>query len=112
MQKATLLLMTQDVNMANRFIQEKEEISNRYRAIRRRHLERLAPGQKLDTCFFDLLNCLRRINTHLTAVAYAIVRSAGGNTGTHTLGDDPDESSLSSDETGLHQKSLSPALSA
>jgi phosphate:Na+ symporter len=112
MQKATVLLMTQDVGMAHRFIQEKEEISNRYRAVRRRHLERLAPGQKLDTCFFDLLNCFRRINTHLTAVAYAIVRSADGNTGTHNVDADPDESSLTGDEAGLHQKTLSAALSA
>jgi Na+/phosphate symporter len=109
MQKATVLLMTQDVNMANRFIHEKEEISNHYRAVRRRHLERLAPDQKPDTSFFDLLNCFRRINTHLTSVAYAIVRSADGNTGTHTVGADPDESCLSSDEAGLNQKSYSPA---
>jgi phosphate:Na+ symporter len=109
MQKATVLLMTQDVNMANRFIHEKEEISNHYRAVRRRQLERLAPGQKPDTSFFDLLNCFRRINTHLTSVAYAIVRSADGNTGTHTVGADPDESCLSSDEAGLNQKSYSPA---
>jgi phosphate:Na+ symporter len=112
MQKAMVLLMTQDVNMANRFIQEKEEISNHYRAIRRRHLEKLAPGQKLEPCFFDLLNCFRRINTHLTAVAYAIVRSADSNTGTHPVGVDPDEACLSSDEAGLHQKTLSAALSA
>jgi phosphate:Na+ symporter len=109
MQKATVLLMTQDVNMANRFIHEKEEISNHYRAVRRRQLERLAPGQKPDTSFFDLLNCFRRINTHLTSVAYAIVRSADGNTGTHTVGADPDESCLSSDEAGMNQKSYSPA---
>jgi phosphate:Na+ symporter len=104
--KATVLLMAQDVRMANRFIQEKEEISDRYRAIRRRHLEHLGPGQKPDTSFFDLLNCFRRINTHLTAVAYAIVRSAGGNTGTRSAGADPDEASLSSDDPGLHQKRL------
>ena len=109
MQKATVLLMTQDVNIANRFIHEKEEISNHYRAVRRRHLERLAPDQKPDTSFFDLLNCFRRINTHLTSVAYAIARSADGNTGTHTVGADPDESCLSSDEAGLNQKSYSPA---
>ena len=108
-QKATVLLMTQDVSLANRFIQEKEEISNRYRAIRRRHLERLAPGQKLDPSFFDLLNCFRRINTHLTSVAYAIVRSVDGSTGTHAVGADPDESCLSSDDAGLHQKSYLPA---
>jgi phosphate:Na+ symporter len=109
MQKAMVLLMTQDVNMANRFIREKKEVSNHYRAVRRRHLEHLGPDQKPDTCFLDLLNCFRRINTHLTSVAYAIVRSADGNTGTHTVGADPDESCLSSDEAGLHQKSYSPA---
>jgi phosphate:Na+ symporter len=106
--KATVLLMAQDVRMANRFIQEKEEISDRYRAIRRRHLEHLGPGQKPDTSFFDLLNCFRRINTHLTSVAYAIVRSANGNTGNHAVGADPDEASLSSDEAALHRKRLAP----
>jgi Na+/phosphate symporter len=107
--KATVLLMAQDVRMANRFIQEKEEISDRYRAIRRRHLEQLAPGQKPDTSFFDLMNCFRRINTHLTSVAYAIVRSTDGDTGTRAVGADPDESSLSSDEAGVHQKRLATA---
>jgi Na+/phosphate symporter len=106
--KATVLLMAQDVRMANRFIQEKEEISDRYRAIRRRHLEHLGPGQKPDTSFFDLMNCFRRINTHLTSVAYAIVRSADGNTGNHAVGADPDETNLSSDEAGLHRKRLAP----
>lgn len=106
--KATVLLMAQDVRMANRFIQEKEEISDRYRAIRRQHLEKLGPGQKLDASFFDLMNCFRRINTHLTSVAYAIVRSTDGNTGAHTMGADPDEASLSSDDPGLHQKRLAP----
>ena len=107
--KATVLLMAQDVRMANRFIQEKEEISDRYRAIRRRYLERLGPGQKPDASFFDLLNCFRRINTHLTSVAYAIVRSTDGNTGTHSVNADPDEASLSSDEAGLNHKRLAPA---
>jgi len=104
--KATVLLMAQDVRMANRFIQEKEEISDRYRAIRRRHLEHLAPGQKPETSFFDLLNCFRRINTHLTSVAYAIVRSNDDNGGTRAVGADPDESSLPGDEAGINQKRL------
>jgi phosphate:Na+ symporter len=107
--KATVLLMAQDVRMANRFIQEKEEISDRYRAIRRRHLERLGSGQKPDTSFFDLLNCFRRINAHLTSVAYAIVRSTDGNTGAHSGISDPDEASLSNDEAGLNQKRLAAA---
>ncbi|MBV9273914.1 MAG: Na/Pi cotransporter family protein, partial [Verrucomicrobia bacterium] len=46
MEKATVLLMTQDVRMANTFIQEKEQISEHYRTVRRRHLERLTAGEK------------------------------------------------------------------
>jgi phosphate:Na+ symporter len=105
--KATILLMTQDVRMANRFIQEKAEISDQYRSIRRRHLERLTPGQKLDTNFFDLLNCFRRINAHLTSVAYAIIHLTGdSSTGADAISPDPDESWLPGEEGTEHQKSL------
>ena len=105
--KATVLLMTQDVRMANRFIQEKEEISGQYRLIRRRHLERLSPGQKLDTNFFDLLNCFRRINAHLTSVAYGIIHLTGdSNTSASAVSSDPDESWLPGEEGGEHRKSL------
>jgi phosphate:Na+ symporter len=105
--KATVLLMTQDVRMANRFIQEKEEISSQYRSIRRRHLERLSPGQKLDTNFFDLLNCFRRINAHLTSVAYGIIHLTGdSNTTASAASSDPDESWLPGEEGGEHRKSL------
>ncbi|HEY4815762.1 MAG TPA: Na/Pi cotransporter family protein [Chthoniobacterales bacterium] len=95
MQKATVLLMTQDVVMANRFIQEKEQISEHYRSVRKRHLERLVLGQNLNTGLFDLLNCFRRINSHLTAVAYAIVR--GSSVNSSVVGPDPDESWLTGD---------------
>ena len=101
MQKATVLVMTQDVQMANAFIQEKEEISCHYRAVRRRHLERLTAGEKPDHSFFDLLNCLRRINTHLTGVAYAIVRN-DGQTGPHNIDAEPDEAWLTGEETSAH----------
>jgi phosphate:Na+ symporter len=105
--KATVLLMTQDVRMANRFVQEKEEISAQYRSIRRRHLERLSPGQKLDTNFFDLLNCFRRINAHLTSVAYGIIHLTGdSNTNTSAVSSDPDESWLPGEEGSEHRKSL------
>jgi phosphate:Na+ symporter len=105
--KATILLMTQDVRMANRFIQEKAEISDQYRSIRRRHLERLTPGQKLDTNFFDLLNCFRRINAHLTSVAYAIIHLTGdSSTGADAISPDPDEPWLPGEEGTEHQKSL------
>jgi phosphate:Na+ symporter len=106
MQKAMVLLMTQDVAMANRFIQEKEQISEHYRSVRKRHLERLVPGQNLNTGLFDLLNCFRRINSHLTAVAYAIVR---GGRGSSIVGPDPDESWLTGDHNSTERKSLTAA---
>ncbi|MBV9272570.1 MAG: hypothetical protein JO333_01645, partial [Verrucomicrobia bacterium] len=60
--------------------------------------------------FFDLLNCFRRINSHLTSVAYAIVRSGeGGQNGPDATGADPDEAWLNSDDAAAHRKTFAPA---
>jgi phosphate:Na+ symporter len=105
MEKATVLLMTKDARMANRFIGEKEQISIQYRSVRKRHLEQLTAGQKFDVNFFDMLNCLRRINSHLTAVAYAITRtSSAGRVDDTTAVFDPDESWLTGDDSNIDRK--------
>ena len=105
--KATILLMTQDVRMASRFIQEKGESSDQYRSIRRRHLEGLTPGQKLDTNFFDLLNCFRRINSHLTSVAFGIIGlTRDSSTGANAVSVDSEESWPPGEEGAGHRKSL------
>ena len=105
MEKATVLLMTKDIRMANRFIEEKEQISIQYRSVRKRHLEQLTAGQKFDVNFFDMLNCLRRINSHLTAVAYAITRtSSAGRVDDTTALPDPDESWLTGDDSNIDRK--------
>jgi phosphate:Na+ symporter len=105
MEKATVLLMAKDVRMANRFIEEKEQISIQYRSVRKRHLEQLTAGQKFDVNFFDMLNCLRRINSHLTAVAYAITRtSSAGRVDDTTAVPDPDESWLTGDDSNIDRK--------
>jgi phosphate:Na+ symporter len=105
MEKATILLMTKDARMANRFIQEKEQISIQYRSIRKRHLEQLTAGQKFDVNFFDMLNCLRRINSHLTAVAYSITRTSSAERVDDTTAvPDPDESWLTSDDSSIDRK--------
>lgn len=105
MEKATVLLMTKDLRMANRFIEEKEQISIQYRSVRKRHLEQLTAGQKFDVNFFDMLNCLRRINSHLTAVAYAITRtSSAGRVDDTTAVPDPDESWLTGDDSNIDRK--------
>jgi phosphate:Na+ symporter len=105
MEKATVLLMTKDARMANRFIGEKEQISIQYHSVRKRHLEQLTAGQKFDVNFFDMLNCLRRINSHLTAVAYAITRtSSAGRVDDTTAVPDPDESWLTGDDSNIDRK--------
>jgi phosphate:Na+ symporter len=105
MEKATVLLMTKDARMANRFIEEKEQISTQYRSVRKRHLEQLTAGQKFDVNFFDMLNCLRRINSHLTAVAYSITRtSSAGRVDDTTAVPEPDESWLTSDDSSTDRK--------
>ncbi len=105
MEKATVLLMTKDARMANRFIQEKEQISTQYRSVRKRHLEQLTAGQKFDVNFFDMLNCLRRINSHLTAVAYSITRtSSAGRVDDTTAVPDPDETWLTGDDSSIDRK--------
>ena len=102
MQKATVLLMTRDALLAHQFIQEKDDISNHYRAVRRRHLELLPAGQNPETSFFDLLNCFRRINTHLTSIAFAIVQGTEtGDVEAQAIRDA--EETTSSEETGFHR---------
>src|SRR5260221_2838530 len=106
MEKATVLLMTKDTRMANRFIAEKEQISMQYRSIRKRHLEQLTAGQKFDVNFFDMLNCLRRINSHLTAAGHANNRSNSAGTRDETAAaPDPDESWLTGDDSSIDRKS-------
>jgi phosphate:Na+ symporter len=105
MEKATILLMTKDARMANRFIAEKEQISIQYRSVRKRHLEQLNASQKFDVNFFDMLNCLRRINSHLTAVAYAIARtSSAGRVDDTTAIPEPDEPWLTGDDSNIDRK--------
>jgi len=77
MEKATSILMNEDVAQAEGFILEKEQISHLCRHAQRLHHERsaasAAPPQATSD-YLDQLNCLRRINSHLTSAAYALAR--------------------------------------
>jgi phosphate:Na+ symporter len=78
MERATAILMNLDAQQAEAFVVEKEKVSHWCRNSQRVHLERKAtqaePGPGATPVYMDLLNCLRRINSHLTSAAYAIVR--------------------------------------
>jgi phosphate:Na+ symporter len=78
--KAARLLMSGNVAEGEQFIREKEEMNRRFRAAQRIRPDRLGvalqgePAAIVTPAYFDLVNCLRRINSHLTAIAYAIAR--------------------------------------
>jgi hypothetical protein len=55
-------------------IGEKEEINNRLRPFRKQRVEK--PVQPTNSNFLDLLDSLRRINSQLTSIGYALVRNA------------------------------------
>jgi Na+/phosphate symporter len=77
MEKATSILMTQDVAQAEAFIVEKEQISHMCRHAQRMHYERSPAGAaspQAASDYLDQLNCLRRINSHITSAAYALAR--------------------------------------
>jgi phosphate:Na+ symporter len=73
-EKATCLLMSRDALKAEEFIREKEEVNLHFRHWRRTRLDRLGPASLNTTLLTDLLNCLRRVNSDLTAIAYTIAR--------------------------------------
>jgi phosphate:Na+ symporter len=81
LEKAARLLMSGSTTEGEGFIREKEEMNRRFRAAQRTRPDRLAASAAVGDsviavapAYFDLVTCLRRINSHLTAVAYAIAR--------------------------------------
>jgi phosphate:Na+ symporter len=70
-----------DPRMARRLIEEKVQFREMERAASESHLARLRSGrvESLETSglHLDVLRDLKRINSHLTSVAYPILESAG-----------------------------------
>lgn len=77
LEAAVHLLMTRDSAEAAAFIADKEALSQWCRRLRReRQDRRLGRGEgtdpRLDALYYDHLDILRRLNSHLTSAAYAI----------------------------------------
>lgn len=73
-EQATRLLMIRDTEQAQQFIKDKEEINLQSRQWQRMRRQFLLSEGPHSLHFLDLLVCLRRINSHLTSVGYAIAR--------------------------------------
>ena len=70
---------TRDALLARQLCRNKEELDAMERELRDRHFDRLKAGlsesHETSAIHLDLLTYLRRINSHLTHIAYAILES-------------------------------------
>ncbi len=67
---------TQDSDLARKVIEHKQEISQLERSLRQAHIERLQKGLKesIETSeiHLDILTHLKRVNSHVTSIAYTV----------------------------------------
>ena len=75
-EKAAATLMSREPRLAEQFIREKERINIESRRSRKTRLEKPLSVQTASSNVVDMMNCLRRINSQLTSLAYAIVRDS------------------------------------
>src|ERR1700676_5542355 len=75
-EKAAAMLMSREPRLAEEFIREKEQINIESRRSRKTRLEKPLSVQSASSNVVDMTNCLRRINSQLTSLAYAIVRDS------------------------------------
>jgi phosphate:Na+ symporter len=75
-EKAAAMLMSHEPRLGEEFIREKEQINDEFRRSRKAHLEKPLSVQSASSNVVDMINCLRRINSQLTSLAYAIVRDS------------------------------------
>jgi phosphate:Na+ symporter len=75
------VFMSGDVNEARKLIAEKAQLRNAELSAAEQHLERLREGrpESLETTslHFDVLRDLKRIHSHICAVAYPVLDAAG-----------------------------------
>jgi len=68
--------MSREPRLAEELIREKEQINVESRRSRKTRLEKPLPVQSASSNVVDMINCLIRINSQLTSIAYAIVRDS------------------------------------
>lgn len=77
---AIALLSTRDPEQARQLVAGKEALNDWCRLLQKEHYDRLRAGDRAtmsaSTFFLEMLNSLRRINSHLTAIGYALQPAA------------------------------------
>ena len=81
MRLALNVFATRDVTLARRLLRQKSDIRFSESQASERHFDRLKQGrmQSIETSsiHLDIIRDLKRINSHLTSVAYPILEAAG-----------------------------------
>jgi len=81
LQLAMSVFISGDLAMARKLLEEKIEFRDRERKLTEQHLMRLRSGRaesiETSSLHLDILRDLKRINSHLTSVAYPILEAAG-----------------------------------
>jgi hypothetical protein len=101
-------LMSREPRLAEEFIREKEQINVESRRSRKTRLERPLSVQSASSNVVDMINCLRRINSQLTSIAYALVRDSirSGKTPVHSPEIEVEEAWPAED--GANKKQIGP----
>ena len=107
-EKAAALLMSRDPRLAEEFIREKEQINVESRRSRKTRLEKPLSVQSASSNVVDMINCLKRINSQLTSIAYAMVRDStrSGETAIHSRGAEVEEAWAA--EESANKKQIGP----
>jgi hypothetical protein len=84
-EKAAAILISHDPRLAADFIRERKRSLSSLARSRKTRLEKPLAVQNASSNIVDLINCLRRINSQLTSIAYNIVRDStqSGKTSIH-----------------------------
>src|SRR5580692_1248128 len=107
-EKAAATLMSREARLAEEFIREKEQINVESRRSRKTRLEKPLSVQSASSNVVDMMNCLRRINSQLTSLAYALVRDSirSGKTPVHSPEIEVEEAWPAED--GANKKQIGP----
>lgn len=106
-ERVTLILMSRETKLAEQLIREKEEINIQFRNSRKARLERPRAVQNASSNAFDMIGCLRRINSQITSLAYALTRDSRRVDRPDFQGSDIEREEMWSPEAGANQREKS-----
>ena len=113
LQMACNLFMSGDVKMARQLLQEKADLRLAEQRAAESHYERIRAGRaesiETSAIHLDLIRDLKRVNSHLTAVAYPILEQAGELTATRLRADERLDRSSEKDAAAARNGSTSMA---